>query len=353
MVRTVSELFRMLEEHAVRYAVLRNYELLPDLRDASFRSNTDIDLVVDSNDIPVWRQIAVSLAEQLGWDALTECAHWMRSSVRHHHIEVFRFYRIAPPAFLEVDLFHAYLTAGLPLMDERDLLEGRIYDRRRGLTRIDPLKENAFRLLQIHGRMGQRRSRDKVDRYLARIAKFCESHNQEFRNFLRRRFSVFGVLALDALHEGEMKQFKKNMGLAKASFAIRSALRHPFRAARYMYARYQDNRARYGVRQCGCVFKICAGEKQRRDLATALDGLVYLNFFDEWSEKSGDEGHASWHERKVMEKGGLVIQWSAPEAAQLLLAESDDQATITGEIIRFLIGLHPCLFRREPARAMH
>ena len=127
----VAGLFLELERRGVRYAVLRNYECLPVVRrDDDSGVATDIDLVVDSADLPLWREAAASFAKQGGWHALTECDHWTQSGAREHHVEVFRFYRFSPPEFLEVDLFHGYFVWGVPLFDEQRLLAGNGRDRK-------------------------------------------------------------------------------------------------------------------------------------------------------------------------------------------------------------------------------
>src|ERR1700676_3731566 len=110
---TVRELFRRLERARIRYAVMRNYEHLPNIRDERLKRTTDIDLVIHSEDLARWRQLGTGLAEDHGWDALVECDHWTQSDVRDHHIEAFRFYRFSPAEFLQVDVFHAYIAMGL------------------------------------------------------------------------------------------------------------------------------------------------------------------------------------------------------------------------------------------------
>lgn len=348
MKATIAELFRRLEAERLRYAVIRNYEMFPRLRDASLLRNTDIDMVIHTDDVPRWRSIASGLAADLNWDALTECAHWRHSPVREHNIDLFRFYRFSPLAFLEVDIFHAYLVDGIPLMDEAEMLAGRIYDPARHLTRIDPFKENTYRLVQIHRLSGHNRSQYKVDRYTKKVAEICESHGQEYRRFLCNRFSRFAAASLDPLLAGDQAQFVKMIGRARLSFAARFIGRHPIRAARYLSARFRENRLRYGKKQCGRVVKtFVSGPEQHSQLAVVMDNLVDMNFINEWVLRAGPSGKVTRQEHGVMEQGGLVLELSDRESAQLVVVEHDDRNSITDKLVNMLVDLHPVLFSRS------
>src|SRR5947209_12278830 len=226
---TVSLLFRRLEESGVRYVLLRNYEQLCDTpagpsepaAGAASDQATDIDLVIATEDIPKWRTLAVSLARDCHWDALTECGHFTQSRRHEHHIEIFRFYEFSEGRFLQVDLFHAYLVWGVPLMTERDMLEGRLQDPLRGLTRLDPLKENVFRLLQLNGLVNWKHSGQKVTRYRDRVLNIDGQRRDEFRDGLNSRFPGSAGPILEALEKQDWPVFRKLVRSAKAGFFLR------------------------------------------------------------------------------------------------------------------------------------
>lgn len=353
---TVRELFRLLERQRIRYAVMRNYEHLPNIRDERLNRTTDIDLVIHSDDLPRWRQLVKGLAEHHGWDALAECGHWTQSSVRDHHIEAYRFYRCSPPEFLQVDVFHAYIAMGLPLMDEAEMLDGRVHDEARGLTHIDPRKETLYRLLQVHGLRAGGSSQEKVERYIGKIMAVYHSHDRDFRRLVGRYFGIFGKAAVGALPARNYARFSTCMRWAKLYFAARFALGHPIQAARCLMARARESRKRFVTRQCGFVVKICAAsEEQRAVVRSVLDGLAQWNFVEEWSERAVAGTAITPREHRVMEQGGLVVEWVEAREAQVHIGQAGRSGTASLEAVRralieLLIERHPVLYRECGSR---
>lgn len=343
--RSVSRLFQMLEQSGIRYAVLRNYELLPALRyKPESALQTDIDLVIHTEDLPLWRAIAITLAAEHKWDAATECDHWMQSKIRAHNIEVFRFYRVFPAAFLQVDVFHGYLVWGFPLFEEGELLEGRIRSSNRQITHIDPLKENTFRLLQINGLLASRHSKEKIRRYRNKVLHFCGSENKRMHSCLRNYFSVFGERAVTALKAEKFDRFALNMRFAKAYFAVRFVVRRPFQSIEYSIARFKDHRKRYFSRQCGSTIRIFAPDDQCKNrLRAAMESLVELNVIDRWTERGAGATSVDWHEHKVMEQGGLAVKWANRDSAQFDITRYRQECAIAADIMSFLAGRHPRL----------
>ena len=96
--KTAIELFQRLEDQRIRYAVLRNHENFPQF-------GHDIDLVMHPDDFPRWQQLAVQLAQNQQWQALTYCSHWAQSATPHHCIQVYRFYNQNPLVYLQVDIY--------------------------------------------------------------------------------------------------------------------------------------------------------------------------------------------------------------------------------------------------------
>jgi hypothetical protein len=348
---TVRALFHRLEESGIRYALLRNYEQLCDHphRQAGQAAGqaTDIDLVVASEDISRLRNIAISLAEEFGWDALTECEHFTQSRQRAHHIEIFRFYRHSDASFLQIDLFHAYLIWGLPFMSEREMLADRVQDAGRGLTRIDPFRENTFRLLQIQGLIGSKHTDEKTARYRDRVLTFDSEHGHEFRRFLDSQFaggahSDCASRILDALEREDWPCYARTVRRAKAGFWMRFLLRDPRRAVQLVSARLFESRKRHFTNPCGRVLDVHADSPRTRTrLRAILDELKQLNCIDRWSERNSSG---------VLEQGGLIIRWSTPERAELTVTGGDTSGQIRRWLMDLLVRRHQPLFIRPELR---
>ncbi len=339
---TVVALFHDLETAAVRHALLRNYEAFP-------RFHHDVDLVMDSRDIPKWRKIAIAAANREGWDVLTECDHFALSPIREHNIEVFRFYRISPPGYLQVDLFHGFLVWGLPLFNETALLENRERLQNQPFTTIDRVIENLFRLLQIEKLAGHRRGLDKAEKYRDRVLQFCGSREESLRRAVREAFGQTGLRALTHLQNGDMSAFGKAMRRGKLRFVLRHTAKHPFRAIKTLVARLKDQSRIRRTRQCGFVLRICAPDiALQKRLFDTLDALVQSNVLHEWTADAAWEPKTPGLERDVMLRCGLVVKWGKAREDTVLdlgsIASDDDLAT---QIMEHLIDRHRVLSRRE------
>lgn len=346
--QTVSGLFRSFETRGIRYAVLRNYELLPALAADASSPHTDIDLVIDSRDLPLARAAMAEIAEEEGWDALTECDHWAQSSSRHHNIEVFRFIRTRPLQFLQVDVFHGYVLRGLPLYDEAQMLDGRIHDEARGITRIDPLKENAYRLVQILGLYPE--AQQKRERYRKRLLEFRAAHRASFDDHLRAIFGAVGVRAADALECGDIPGFLRRMRWARVWFALKFTLRHAFVMPRYIATRVRDQVLRFYARQCGYVLRVRAADaRQQQALRRAMDSLVQNSFIDEWFECEAG-ARRSLHDYRAMEQGAIIVQWTGSQNADIDLARYADIDDITEAVLNKCRSRHKSLFVRKAAK---
>jgi hypothetical protein len=342
---TVERLFRVLEARKIRYAVLRNYEHFPSLhRPDESSPHTDIDLVVNSRDLDKFRQILSGIAELDGWDALTECDHWARSPVRHHNIEVFRFYRLDPLDYLQIDVFHGLLIWSFPLFSEQQLLSGRLYDHPRSLTRVDPLKENVFRLFQIAGHYGG--SERKVARYRRGILAFRAAEPALFDQGFRGILSNVALEAVDALERSEPTTFLQKIRKVRFRFVMRSALRNPLAAPLYVICRLIDHANRFLMRQCGCAIKVYApSEFQRGILRRLMSQLVDYSFIDHWKECE-DGAPRSWHDHLIMEQGAIVIEWTGRSGAHVDLSTAPDRLVCACAILSFLVARHKRLYCR-------
>jgi hypothetical protein len=342
---TVTGLFRELEASGIRYAVMRNYELFPSLKRAGeSTAHTDIDLVVDSRDLDELRTVLAGIAEEHGWDTLAECDHWAQSAIRHHNIEVFRFQRTQPLEYLQVDVFHGYLLWGLPLYDETQMLEGRIHDAARGLTRVDPVKENVYRLIQIHGLYPD--SERKRARYQAGVIAFRASNTDAMDRILTGLFGSVGLSAVKALTTNDMARFMHSMRLARIQFILRFALSHPFAVLKYIVCRFREHIKRFHTRQCGSVLWVAVRDKgQRETVRGIMNELVRNSFMDEWSERESG-ARTSKKDRVALEQGAIIIEWSESDHADIDVRDTDDGTMIADMILRAAARQHKPLFQR-------
>lgn len=342
---TVAELFRCLEEQNFQYAVLRNYEYYPDLRGGGRTRNTDIDLVVRNQELPRLREMLARLAADCGWDLLTECGHYARSGVRHHQIQVFQFYRMSPVEYLQVDIFHAYLVWGLPFMDEQELLSGRQHDPVRGLTHIDPLKEQAYRLVQVDGLGDSERTAAKRVRYRGKIEAFREGHEQEYREYLQRSLGPSGIEAAEALRAGDSDRFHRAVHAGKRRFFLRHALTHPW-ALVEAYERRREAELRVCTDPCGCSLAVnadTAGARSR--FSEAMELLAGINAIDEWAEKSWSRAESD-REQEILEQGGLLIEWGHPDRSAVVIEPGDTRDEIATKVLKACVYRHHKLYER-------
>ncbi|MGA3026472.1 MAG: hypothetical protein ABSF98_17035 [Bryobacteraceae bacterium] len=339
---TVSDIFSELDRARVEWAVIRNYENLPDLSVAETK-NTDLDLVVRRADVPRVREALLEVARRQSWDALTECDHYVQSRVEHHRIEVFRFYRLEPFEFLQVDVFHAYLLWGLPVLKEAEMLEGRQRIPERRLAHIAPAKENMYRLLQVEALFRSKRNGAKRERYRRRLLEYATAHGPELRASVAACLSPLALRALEALRNGDGVPFRRWMALARVHFLLGAIVRRPAETVRYILARRRDERMRFETRPCGAVLRVRAsGTRAGVLLRAALSELVCVNAIDEWRERSAGGGF-SRRERDVLEQGGLLIEFSTAGEYDVAIDENADAATVITALQSFLIRRHRIL----------
>jgi len=337
----VSALVSAMETAGLNYAVLRNYDHYPHF-------SHDLDLVMAYVDVPRFRTLSGAIAEREGWDFVTECDHWARSPELVHNIHVFRFYKKNPQIMLQVDLFHGFLVWGVPLYDEGALLTGTVQDQKRCFTHIDPAKENLFRILQIHSLLERSDAADKVERYRSAVLAFMRKHGAALRAELRARFGVFGEKSLEALEAGLMSVFATCVTRAKMYYFIRFLGRHPLAGLSALLARAGDYVRLFYMCQCGFVLRVARGDDSAyRKFTDALDILVSSRILPQWSDAEADKRRITWRERKIMERGGIVVKWTRPEETDISISFDDTPTTLSTRLISLLVARHPALFQRS------
>jgi hypothetical protein len=333
-----------LTRNGIRYAVLRNYENLPRLEHGDGSGDlTDIDLVVSSEDLPQWREVTKAAAERLGWEVVTECDHWTQSAARSHHIEVFRFYSLSPLRFIQIDIFHAFVVLGVPLMNERDLLEGG-HSNEMGIVCMDPAKENAQRLVKIRSLIRSKSKRAKFQRYRSRVLMFWSRDRELFERTLHDLFGSAAIRALHALKNENVSSYLFWMKLARIVGFLRFFCSHPQSAIKHIVSRFPENRKRFVTRTCGRIVRVHVPDSANQGLVRrVLNELCTIGAFENWKEKSVGSPISAKH-RSVMEQGGLVIEWSDLASADLIIPQSSQEHDVRRQFINTLVAQDNVLF---------
>lgn len=338
---TVEALFLALEEAGLRYALLRNFEQFPQF-------GHDMDLVMHQADVAAWREIAVAVARRFHWDAVTECRHWAQSLEPLHHVHVFRFYRRAPIAFLEVDCFHGYTLWGLPLTGEQTVLAGRQRESAGRFTHVDPCDEHGAHLLQMRRLMRFAHTEAKMARYRDKILRFYDAQPQAFRAWLTRVYGPAGLAALKALSEGNYRQFGVCMTRVQRDVLRHRLTRAPLTSLRQMGARVLDLAWTYGHNPCGFVLPVHAPlEGDRATLFTALDVLTRSNVLIGYTAQRAQRRGLCWSERQMMERGGAILRWAREDSPNVFwVAPGESQDGLVQRLMQRCIARHPALWAR-------
>ena len=338
---TVTELFREMTEAGLHWAILRNYEQLPSL-DLGGRRLTDLDLTVYHRDLDRFRTILMRVAKLCGWDAMTECDHWAQSPAIHHRHEVFRFYRAEPLEYLQVEAFQAHIVCGLPLLDEPQMLEDRVFDAQRGLFRLNPPKENMYCAVQIAAEMRAGGNPAKIERYSTKLTTYARRQPEEFARVLKLYFSPFAASAVKRLCLGDKAGFLRRMRCARMHFVLRALLKRPIGTIRYALVRRAENHLRFHRRQCGRVVNVWAETPTQRNIvANVLDTLSVRRIVYEWREIRSADVHPNEH--PLLEHGGILIRWTREEDADIRVDRQADADSVTGQILALLVSRHRVL----------
>jgi hypothetical protein len=333
---TARRFFAEMEASGARYALLRNAEHLFDLRKENSDSISDIDLVVDSRDLNLLRHVMTNVAVENGWDAAIECNHWARSSVRDHNIEVFRLYAKEPLVCFQVDVFHSFLAHGVPLLDERQLLDGRVRDPALGVMRIDSHHENMIRLIQIAGLADAPRKRE---RYRRRLISHARDHGFAFLETLSSFLGGFAAHAVTAIQEDDLHRAKRWTDLGRAWFFARFAVRNPVRTGRMLVHRITDQASRFYSSQCGCVGRFHApNEETRSTIRGVLDEMTAGNLINHWTERP-----SSWlgiREHLEMEQSSLLLRWAGANDCDIDFRACESRSEVASLLVDFLTLRH-------------
>ena len=340
---TITFLFDELHLHEIPYVVLRNHEGLPSLRHSDGSGDiTDIDLVIDTRHLLQWRSILKRASEMYDWDVVTECFHWTQSSCPAHHIQVFRFYRLDPLQFIQIDIFHSYLVLGLPIINEQDLLKTPNRNRH-GILCADQRIEAFHVIMKVHWST-KANSPNKIKRYRNRALELWR--NPAVRSYIHQTLGAPGVEAFRSVERNDFQGCSKHVERARRLAFRRHLFSHPVSGLRHIIVRREENVKRYTTGACGRIVNVYAtGETARNMFRETLDTFCRCTIFEEWKELS-KPGIITRSERSVMEQGGFIVLWCEPDKAHLIVDSASSPESVARSLIELAAAQDSILFRR-------
>ena len=334
----VIALFRALEDRALRYALMRNFEAFPAF-------GHDIDLLMHPADRARFADILIGLAPSLGWNALTYCDHWAHSPLGVHQIHIYRLFCYNPRAYLQIDLFQGIPVHGLPWLDVDFLLARRQRHATHGFSHLDPLSEHMVHLLQIHKIAGLPHTADKIERYRRKVLACHQADPAALEAHLATCLSARAIPALAALAAHDIPRACRAIAAAKQDYLIRYGLRHPMKSIQAVWHRGFDYARLFGTRPCGFVLPVDVTQSKNgiRCVRDALSQLKQANFIIAFDTEGWQQAGRSWPERRVLERGGIVIKQATTQPDRLIITATDTPETLVPKLMERLIDRHPQL----------
>ncbi|MCK4870203.1 MAG: hypothetical protein KAS93_03745 [Gammaproteobacteria bacterium] len=136
---TVTDILQKFDASNIEYAVLRNYEQLPNI-------GHDLDLVCTESQIEKIREILAVAAKKHGWEFLVEYPHY-RSGLYMYNICVFKFYDQKFGNFLQIDLFGGFSIWAASGISAEDFIARRL--KHDFFYKIDFYDELIIRAMQL------------------------------------------------------------------------------------------------------------------------------------------------------------------------------------------------------------
>lgn len=143
--------------HGVTYAVMRNYDQLPDV-------GNDLDLAMSLSDVNKFRE-ALRTGLFREWDYITEITTH-NSKTERINISIFRFYSLQHEEFVQFDFFQGFSIKGQQFFNVKDLLSNRRI--RSGYYIVSTDVENFIKYLQVYNAV-IRQQPERVQRYVSQI----------------------------------------------------------------------------------------------------------------------------------------------------------------------------------------
>lgn len=320
-------LFSSLMAEGIEYAILRNYSQFPDF-------DHDIDLVLSSKDLQNFRKILVSVAGRSEWEYLTECFHWSKSKARHQNIEIFRLYDSEPMVSMQIDIFHGFLLWSLPLFNEGGLLAERVLDSTGRFFHLNADVENLFRLLQVNSLLSSEAEPIKAVKYISRILDHANEVDGRFLDLIGQHFGPAGRTALLSLMSNDVRGFRRSMWHAKLFYLNRIVLSQPSVFFKSIVERLKDLVRLFWTEPCGQVLWVHKDTENAEQLDSCMASLANAKVISKWTMQGASRPTLSWPERRVLERGGLVIKWAERRECDVELAATDPSRLIFERVVQ-------------------
>ncbi|MFC1994497.1 hypothetical protein ACFLVI_04445, partial [Chloroflexota bacterium] len=210
--RFVSTVFTELNQRKLTYALLRNYDGLPD------QVGHDIDILVAEEEIDAFSTTLCQVAREQGWSlALCHERHAFRSFVFAQTFD------ITSEKILKWDIWAPIKWRWFTCVDSKMALQSRQLHPK-GFYIISPGVEAAILLVKELLEKGQ-----VPEKYESRIRQFAETDPKRFKEILEGPFGTKLVNSLiTRVEEGDWNQIKNSYGSLRIALMKNAAKRHIF-----------------------------------------------------------------------------------------------------------------------------
>ena len=137
--KTVEWILKTFDEEKITYAILRNYELLPEI-------GHDLDMICRENDFAKVRKILKMAKDKYLWNDIVEVKLW-ESYIDDFTIKVFKIFDFEREICLQIDFFGGYTIWSAPAVSLESLLKRRV--RHKFYYKISKLDEILIRSMQL------------------------------------------------------------------------------------------------------------------------------------------------------------------------------------------------------------
>lgn len=334
---TIAALINELGTENLPYVIARNYENYPDF-------GHDLDLFFSDNHVSEFNAIARKIAADYNWDYLTLCDHWNTSKIRTHNIEVFRFYKINPVEYLQLDLFHGFLVWGVPLVNSKEIINTRVRDVSNRFYHMRPALENSLRMLQISKLMSYEGTTEKIQRYRTCVLLSLANHECDLVTYSAKLFSSDTSQALDYLKSGKMQAFRISMNRIKQRFFLKSMIAKPYTTIMFLRERFNEYWRLFYSAPCGFILRVYVpSEEKYRHINQSLDFLVKKKVLSCWSDNNCKTKKFGVQHRRIMERGGIVVKRVGSADKAMLNLENCGKDQTLSAILDLIVKRHTLL----------
>ncbi|MBI2995689.1 MAG: hypothetical protein HYY52_03145 [Candidatus Melainabacteria bacterium] len=353
--KTVTELFKKLEDAGIPYAILGNYERFPYFE-------RDVDIAISLSEIEKLKDVLIYVTSELGWDLLLS-AHINDTKDASDTIN-FVFYNYDPFLIFQMDVAYCYDFCKLPVLTTSNLLNDRYKHKFIKFSYLNPLKENFIYLLKIRRHVARIISSSfktayteslkkycykKIRYYRKKIVNFCElsSNEKKLKQLLGKKLGIFGVLALNSLKGSNLYTFYFFMLFATAYFLVINFFKTPFKTL--LAVKHEINLAvnKHSAYVPKHVMKICAKKENKKILMlNFLEDLLKRDYIIAWSVKQNSKT-TMLTEAIISAANGRVIEWiDIPSEEAFDISNINSKDEIARKILPFLFPCHGRIYEK-------